>query len=91
MLCRKRMQSREEASLGFCPGVLSSKSLLTSRHFNFLFTDIAFFVYITMCLHCYDHIVFFFIFPCIFVDGRIVERKFVNDPYYKLLFKGQIL
>lgn len=42
-------------------------------------------MYITMCLHCYDHIVFNFFFPFIFVNGLIVERKIVNDPYRLLL------
>lgn len=42
------------------------------------------FVYITMCLHCYYHIVYFFC-PFIFVNGLTVERKHVKDPYRLLL------
>lgn len=41
------------------------------------------FMYITMCLHCYNHIVS--PPPFIFVNGLIVERKIVNDPYRLLL------
>lgn len=34
------------------------------------------FMYITMRLHCYDHIVFYFFFPSFFfVNGLIVERN----------------
>lgn len=66
--------------------ILTLPYILIWCHWYLFFAFFAFFafMYITMCLHCYYHIVYFFC-PFIFVNGLTVERKHVKDPYRLLL------